>query len=113
MKKYLVTIISDPWTREPTKEEIEQMMKDWYAWYDKLRSTNSLADEGSPLGDDGRLISASKISNGVTKYGIRYTMGFMIIQAENIDKAAELAQGCPSASSETSTLEIRECVDMM
>ena len=88
-----------------TPEEGEKVMAQWRAWFDSLGS--AVVDPGHPLG-----MSKTVSSSGVTDDGgANPISGFSLINAADIDKAAEMAKGCPMLS-DGGSVEIAEAFDM-
>ncbi len=88
-----------------TPEEGEKVMAQWRAWFDSLGS--AVVDPGHPLG-----MSKTVSSSGVTDDGgANPISGFSLINAANIDKAAEMAKGCPMLT-DGGSVEIAEAFDM-
>mgnify|MGYP000412735545 CR=1 FL=1 len=88
-----------------TPEEGEKVMAQWRAWFESLGS--AVVDPGHPLG-----MSKTVSSSGVTDDGgANPISGFSLINAADIDKAAEMAKGCPMLS-DGGSVEIAEAFDM-
>jgi hypothetical protein len=78
--------------RMPESEaETAQVMQAWTAWFGKLGS--AVVDQGNPFTPAAKRIA----SNGTVSDGPVGTMasGYSIIKADSLDKAVELARGCP------------------
>jgi hypothetical protein len=79
-------------TMPATQEEQEAVMKAWTDWFGQLGG--AVKDQGNPftpgamkmLGPDG------SVSDGAVA---TTASGYTIIEAESLDRAAELAKGCP------------------
>lgn len=88
-----------------TPEEGEKVMAQWRAWFDSLGP--AVVDPGHPLG-----MSKTVSSSGVTDDGgANPISGFSLINAADIDKAAEMAKGCPMLT-DGGSVEIAEAFDM-
>jgi len=74
-----------------TEAETAAVMKAWTDWYTALGS--AVVDPGNPFTP----MAKSVASNGMVSDGPAGTMasGYTILQAESLDKAAKMAQGCP------------------
>ena len=71
-----------------TQEEQAQVMQAWTDWFGTLG--DALIDGGNPVSQSKTIGSGgtvSETSNGAT--------GYSIIKADSLDKAVELAKGCP------------------
>ena len=71
-----------------TKEEQDQVMKAWTAWFGTLG--DALVDGGNPVSQakaispDGSVMDATMAPSG-----------YSIIKADSLDSAVQLAKGCP------------------
>ena len=87
MKKFV--ILSYGYT-EPTQE----IMEAWGKWFTSIG--DKIVDPGNPLG------SGREISRTGTKelpMGMESLTGYLIINADNLDEAETIAQGCPIVTS--------------
>lgn len=86
MRKYLFVYYQT--LTATTPEEKKKSRYDWIEWFDKLGQ--AMVDDGAPT-KPGKLVSKSDTSavleNPIT--------GYSIIQADNMEKAVEMAKGCP------------------
>jgi len=72
-----------------TPEEQAQVMKAWTDWFAELG--DALVDGGNPASQTKVLTKDGSVSDG----GPGSPSGYSIIKADNMDKAVELAKGCP------------------
>ena len=74
-----------------TEAESAAVIKAWTAWYTQLGS--AVADPGNPFSPMAKTIAA----NGTVRDGAVGVMatGYTILQAESLDAAVKMAQGCP------------------
>lgn len=79
-------------------------MTKWRAWMDSIRA--SVEDPGFPVGMSKTVTATGVEDNG----GSNPLSGIMIVKAETIEAACELAKGCPHL--EHGTIEIAEALDM-
>ncbi len=94
MKTYLLLYYGGSMPSSPAEQA--EMLKAWQAWFGGLGKT-AIKDEGNPfsgtmksVGPDGA-ISSAPIA--------RPPSGYAIVEAESIDAAARMAQGCPVLTS--------------
>jgi hypothetical protein len=74
-----------------TPEEQAKVMDAWTTWFGKLGS--AVADGGNPTSGASKTITPDgSVKDGANGAGIS---GYSIIEADNLDKATELAKGCP------------------
>jgi len=92
---------------EPSPSQMDEMMAKFQQWQEKF--ADNIADMGGKLGD-GKVISGSNIIDGPFAEVKEIIGGYMLINANSLDEAVEVARECPpiAASLDTSTVEIRE-----
>jgi len=92
-------------------EEMQQHMERWRTWMGEGLQKGWLLDRGDALAHDGRVVNAKKVViDGPFVESKEIVGGYSIIQAENIDTAAEVAKGCPALLAGGS-VEVRPFVD--
>ena len=91
-----------------TEAEQAAVIKAWTDWYTALGS--AVVDPGNPFTPMAKSIA----SNGMVSDGPAGTMatGYTILQAESLDQAAKMAQGCPVLMGGAS-ISIFETFDVM
>lgn len=85
MKKYVIIYHG----YDDSKPELAQAWHDWF----ELRS-DSFDDVGNPFGD-----SRSVTPDGSNELGSSPASGYSIVNADNIDAAEQLLEGCPIVDS--------------
>ena len=96
---------------EPTPEEIEAEIKDWQDWIGGIGAQGKLKNPGEALGFEGKTMHADgSVTDGPYAEVKEIVGGFIIVSAENIDEATELAKGCPGLSN-GGKVEIRDVMD--
>jgi hypothetical protein len=79
-----------------TPEEQQQHMQKWIDWIGEGYQKGWMVDAGDALTPEGRVVNAKKaVTDGPFVESKEIVGGFSIVQADNIDRAAELAKGCP------------------
>lgn len=89
-----------------TEEEGAQVMAEWMAWFENLGA--AVVDAGNPLGPSSTVNSDGSVT---CDGGSNPLSGYSLINADSIEQATELAQGCPILKAEGS-IEIAEAMDM-
>jgi len=91
---YLYRVAGDV---RPNPEQSQQIMEKWFAWMKQLTDSGNLKDPGQPLEADGKTVrGASKtITDGPFFEAKDLVNGYSLIQADDLEHAALLAQGCP------------------
>jgi hypothetical protein len=79
-----------------TPEEMQQHMQKWGTWIREALQKGWMVDPGDALIPEGRVVKPKKVvTDGPFVESKEIVGGFSIVQAENLDAAAELAKGCP------------------
>ena len=108
-KKYLCVQRSRPGSsakREmPTPAQMEQMYTKFNAW--KTKFEKNIVDLGGKLGD-GKIVTAEGATDGPLVETKELIGGFMIISAESLAQAIEVARESPGVWMPGSSVEVRE-----
>jgi hypothetical protein len=87
-------------------EEMQAGMKVWEKWVDGIIASNTLVSRGNRLGNDGRTIRNGKVITNGPYAEIREIIGgYLIIRANSLDEAAEIAKSAPIVGN--GSIEIR------
>jgi len=87
-------------------EDVEPLMNVWETWVDSIIAKNILVSRGNRLGADGRVIKNGILTtNGPYVETKEIIGGYLIIRANSIDEAAEIAKGAPLVGN--GTIEVR------
>lgn len=112
MPKYLCMQRSEPKNEEPgpakakpSPTEMQAMYAAFQAWQEKFK--DNIIDMGGKLGD-GKLVRADGVSDGPFVEAKELIGGYMIVQAENLEEAIEVAQGVPGLVGPRSGVWVRE-----
>lgn len=83
--------------RGTSPEEGQQIMQKWMNWFKDLGATGNLKDGGQPLEGEGRVVSSKSgpFTDGPYAEAKDLVGGYTLIEADTLDRAAELARGCP------------------
>ena len=105
-QNYLCIQRSQPGKGEkPSPAQMEEMYAKFNLWMEKYKE--NIVDMGGKLGS-GKMATASGVSDGPFMETKEVIGGFMIISAENIDEAVEIASGVPGLVGPRSGVEVRE-----
>ena len=107
MKEYLFLLRAGKPASTKTEAENRGELQAWGAFMGNLQKTGQLAG-GLPLVSGGKTVSASKISGepvNSPEEGI--VGGYLIIKANSLDEAVEIAKLCPHIENE-GNIEVRE-----
>ena len=76
-------------------EAMQQHLQRWGQWIEGMSQQGKFKG-GDPLGEEGRVLAGpAQISDGPFAEAKDLVGGYVIVQAETIEEAVELAKGCP------------------
>ena len=80
-----------------TAERAQQSMQTWLAWIRELEAAGHLRDPGQPLDRAGKVVGGKDrvISDGPYVEVKDVVLGFIVVEARDLDHATALAAGCP------------------
>ncbi len=96
---------------QPTQEEQNQMHQQWGTFIGNLANSGKFVSTNQ-LGFNGKVLSADlSVAEGINIAEGHTLGGNMIVTAESIDEAIELAKGCPILHM-GGTVEVRDILPM-
>lgn len=96
-----------PGKREaPSPAQMEQMYAQFNAWREKFR--DNIVDLGGRLKAGGKIVTSEGEVDGPSVEMKEVIGGYMIIAAESLEEAAEVARQCPGVIGPGSSVEVRE-----
>jgi hypothetical protein len=90
----------------PSPAQMREMHAAFSAWKEKFAA--SILDMGGKLKPGGKVLSASGVTDGPFAESKEIIGGYMVLAAENYDRALEVARECPGIVRPGSSVEIRE-----
>ena len=80
-----------------TPEQAQQSMQAWLAWIRDLEAKGHLKDRGQPLDAGGRVVRGPRkvITDGPYVEAKDMVLGFIVVEAGDLEQAVELSKGCP------------------
>ena len=76
-------------------EAMQQHLQQWGQWIESL-SQQGKFKAGDPLGRSGRVVSGGgQVTDGPYAEAKDLVGGYVLVTAETLDEATELAKGCP------------------
>lgn len=106
MQKYLCIQRGQPGNGEkPSPAQMQEMYEKFNAWRAKFQ--DNLVDIGGRLGG-GKVVTVEGAMDGPFVEAKEVIGGYMIVAAESLEKAVEIARGCPGLVSPSSGVEVRE-----
>lgn len=76
-------------------ERAQQSMQKWRSWMQDLTKKGYLKSPGQPLDDPGKVVRKKAITDGPFTETKDIIGGYSILEAKDLDHAAQLASGCP------------------
>jgi hypothetical protein len=98
MKEFLFIFRRDVETYEsqPSPEQMQAIMKAWQDWMGSIAAQDKLASSGNRLSSDGRVVKPGNVVTNGPYVEIKEAIGgYIMVRADSIDEAAEIAKGCP------------------
>ncbi len=94
---YLLLFRGTDWHKELSPEEIQRIMGDWGAWFDRLGQQGKLT-AASPLENEGRVVSGKSraVADGPFAEAKESIGGFFLLKVETIEEATAIAKDCPA-----------------
>ncbi len=90
---------------QPSPSQMEEMFAKFNAWKEKFQA--NIVDMGGKLGG-GKVVTSSGTTDGPFVEAKEIVGGFMIIEADSMEEAAEVARELPGATMQGSSVEVRE-----
>ncbi len=89
----------------PSPAQMEEMYAKFNAWREKFQK--NIIDMGGKLGG-GKLVTSEGVTDGPFVEAKEIIGGYMLVSAESLEEAIEIARGCPGLVSPGSGVEVRE-----
>jgi hypothetical protein len=89
-----------------TPERAQQSLQTWLAWIRRLEAQGHLERRGQPLDPAGKVVRSGTVTDGPYAESKDLVLGFLVVQARDLDEAAQLALDCPIAR-EGGSVEVR------
>jgi hypothetical protein len=82
--------------RGQTPEKSQQTTQKWLNWMKELTTSGNLKDPGQPLEEEGKVVNGKgAITDGPYAEAKDLVGGFTLVEADSLQRAAQLAGGCP------------------
>jgi hypothetical protein len=106
--EYMLLFRGMHWDKNLSPEEIQNVMSRWVAWFDRLVQAGK-ARAGQPLTATGKVVSGKKgrtVVDGPFAESKETVAGYILLQADSLDEALEIAKECPGLDYDIS-VEVR------
>ncbi len=78
-------------------QEMQALQKKWHDWAGGIAVQGKLANNGSRLATEGKVLKAGGVITDGPFVEIREMLGsFIVVKADSLDEATTLAHGCPA-----------------
>jgi hypothetical protein len=114
MAKFMYLFRSNPDSiRTMSPEQMQQTLKKWTEWKDKLEKNGNIKELGERLDPSGKVVrgKSKTVTDGPFVEVKDSIQGYMLVEAKDMDQALELATGCPILDKD-GTVEIRPFFSM-
>ncbi len=78
-------------------QQAESVMQRWTTWLKELGAKGHIKDQGQPLEPGGKVVRGKDkvVTDGPYAESKDLVGGYTLIEAKDLDQAAELSKGCP------------------
>ncbi len=90
----------------PSPAKMEEMYAQFNAWREKFQ--DNIVDMGGKLSGGGKIVTADGATDGPFVEAKEVIGGYMIVSAESIEAAVEIARQSPGVAMPGSSVEVRE-----
>jgi hypothetical protein len=94
---YMLLFRGTHWDKDLSPEEIQQMVTQWYAWFERLTQEGK-CKAGHPLEREGKIVSGRRgrtVADGPFAESKEAIGGYFLLQVDNLKEAVEIANQCP------------------
>ena len=112
MPKYLFLQRSLPGTsaQPPSPAQMQEMCAAFDAWKEKFKS--NIVDTGGKLKPGGTVVATSGATDGPFVEAKEVIGGYMLVSAETLERALDVARQSPGVMMPGSSVEVREIQEM-
>ncbi len=97
MNDFLFVFRNDPSVMASyAPEQMQNSMQKWMDWIGGIAAQGKLVDRGNRLGNEGKVVKpAQVVTDGPYIETKESVGGFVMVRAETLEEATEMAKGCP------------------
>ena len=81
--------------RPSSPQDAQQIMQKWMNWLQDLSKKGHIKDQGQPLEPTGKVVRLKTVTDGPFAETKDLVGGYTLVEARDLDEAAELSKGCP------------------
>jgi hypothetical protein len=96
MEKFMLIFQSEVSGKQPSAQQMEEIMGKWFAWIDKLAKAGKY-DSGEALSPGGKIIKGNykNVTDGPFTEGKEIIGGYFVVNAADYNEAVSLCEGYP------------------
>lgn len=113
MKEYMMIIRGgEDVAAIKSPEEVQAHMQDWQKWMGGMAEAGKFVG-GQPLMNEGKALidKGTRVTDRPLVEGKELVGGYIIVKADSLDEATDMAKGCPGFEHDCS-IEVREIRSM-
>jgi len=96
MAEFILLFRKDITAQDPSPEEWQELGKLWWQWRTELEKQNKIASAGNRLSKGGRVVKQKgTVTNGPYAEIKEMLSGLIVVKADSLAEAKEIAKGCP------------------
>jgi hypothetical protein len=108
MDEFILIMRHPDGSKIASPEQMQIWMKQTMDWIGGIAAQNKFVSGTGLLFDDARVVKHhSVVTNGPFGDVAETIGGFMIVRAESVEEAVEVAKGCPVLQGEGNSMEVR------
>jgi hypothetical protein len=95
--EYLLLFRGTHWDKNLSPEEMQNVMGQWSAWYDRLIARGKIKS-AQPLADEGKIVTWKKgltVADGPFAESKEAIGGYFLLENVDLEEALEVAKECP------------------
>ena len=97
---------------QASPEQMQARMKSWQDWMGSIAAQGKMGSPGNRLSPDVKVVKASKVVTNGPYVEMKETLGgYILVKANDINDACELAKGCPVLAG-GGNVEVRPIIPM-
>src|SRR5580704_9626819 len=96
--EYMLLFRGTKWDKNLSPEELQNVMSQWTAWYDRLIGQGKIIS-AHPLLDEGKIVTWKKgqtVAEGPFAESKEAIGGYFLLQIDDLEGALEIAKECPA-----------------
>ena len=95
MKEYMMIFRNEKKDDKPSAEQMNTMMQQWQSWIGGIAAKGNYSGTNRLLPEGKTIRSNKAITDGPYVEGKEMIGGYLIVKANSIDEAMEMAKTCP------------------